>query len=154
MPSKKSDKILVIVESPGKIKKIQDILGDKYIVSASVGHIIDLSAKKMSVDIENDFKPNYENLYGKDKVINDLKKLSSMCSDILLATDEDREGEMIAWSLAYILDIKNPKRITFNSITSDELLNAVENPRKIDYDLVDAQKARLESKLANKTAHL
>lgn len=142
MPPKKSEKILVIVESPGKIKKIQDILGDNYIVSASVGHIIDLSVKKMSVDIENDFNPKYEYLYGKEKVINDLKKLSSMSSDILLATDEDREGEMIAWSLAHVLNIKNPKRITFNSITSDELLNAVKNYRKIDYDLVDAQKAR------------
>lgn len=142
MPPKKSEKILVIVESPGKIKKIQDILGDKYIVSASVGHIIDLSAKKMSIDIENDFKPKYEYLYGKEKIIQDLKKLSSMSSDILLATDEDREGEMIAWSLAHVLDIKNPKRITFNSITSDEILNAVKNYRKIDYDLVDAQKAR------------
>ncbi len=142
MPPKKTDKILVIVESPGKIKKIQDILGDKYIVAASVGHIIDLSAKKMSIDIDNDFKPKYEYLPGKEKVIADLQKLAKFSSDILLATDEDREGEMIAWSLAHVLQIKDPKRITFNSITADELLNAVKKPHKIDFNMVDAQKAR------------
>jgi DNA topoisomerase-1 len=136
------DKILVIVESPGKINTIQSILGDDYIVAASVGHIIDLAAKSMSIDIEHDFKPTYENMPGKDKVIYDLKKLAKSSSDILLATDEDREGEMIAWSLAYVLGIKDPKRITFNSITHDEILNAVENPRDIDLNLVDAQKSR------------
>ena len=142
MPPKKSDKTLVIVESPGKIKKIQDILGDSYIVAASVGHIIDLSAKKMSIDIDNDFRPKYEYLPGKEKVINDLKRLAKLSSDILLATDEDREGEMIAWSLAHVLEIKDPKRITFNSITAEEILNAVKKPHKIDFDMVDAQKAR------------
>ena len=135
-------KILVIVESPGKIKKIQSILGNNYIVTASVGHIIDLAAKTMSIDIEHDFKPKYENLEGKNKIINDLKKLAKSSSDILLATDEDREGEMIAWSLAYVLNISDAKRITFNSITEDEILKAVNNPRKIDFNLVDAQKSR------------
>ena len=135
-------KILVIVESPGKINKIQSILGDNYIVAASVGHIIDLAAKTMSIDIEHDFKPTYENLSGKDKVISDLKRLAKNTSDILLATDEDREGEMIAWSLAYVLGIKDAKRITFNSITHDEILHAVQNPRDIDINLVDAQKCR------------
>ena len=137
-----SGKILVIVESPGKINKIQSILGDNYIVCASVGHIIDLSAKTMSIDIEHDFKPTYEYLTGKDKVIADLKRNAKNCSDILLATDEDREGEMIAWSLAYVLNIKDAKRITFNSITHDEILHAVSNPRNIDLNLVDAQKSR------------
>jgi len=137
-----SGKTLVIVESPGKINKIQSILGDDYIVIASVGHIIDLSAKTMSIDIEHDFKPSYEYLTGKDKVIADLKRNAKKCSDILLATDEDREGEMIAWSLAYVLNIKDAKRITFNSITHDEILNAVSNPRNIDLNLVDAQKSR------------
>ena len=135
-------KILVIVESPGKIKKIQDILGDSYVVSASVGHIIDLAAKTMSIDIENNFKPEYEILSGKESIVKQLKALSKTSSDILLATDEDREGEMIAWSLAYTLGINNAKRIAFNSITEKELLNAVKNPRKIDMDLVDAQKSR------------
>jgi len=137
-----SGKTLVIVESPGKINKIQTILGDNYIVSASVGHIIDLAAKTMSIDIEHDFKPTYEHLVGKDKIIRDLKNLLKNASDILLATDEDREGEMIAWSLAYVLNLKNPKRITFNSITHDEILQAVKNPRDIDINLVDAQKTR------------
>ena len=137
-----NSKILVIVESPGKINKIQSILGDNYVVAASVGHIIDLAAKTMSIDIEHDFKPTYENLSGKDKVISDLKRLAKNTSDILLATDEDREGEMIAWSLAYVLGIKDAKRITFNSITHDEILHAVENPREIDINLVDAQKCR------------
>jgi DNA topoisomerase-1 len=135
-------KILVIVESPGKIKTIQSILGDNYIIIASFGHIIDLAAKTMSIDIVNDFKPSYENLEGKNKIINDLKKLAKSSSDILLATDEDREGEMIAWSIAYVLNITDAKRITFNSITEDEILKAVNNPRKIDINLVDAQKSR------------
>jgi DNA topoisomerase-1 len=135
-------KILVIVESPGKIKKIQSILGDNYIVTASVGHIIDLNSKDMSIDINNDFKPKYYTLQGKSKVINDLKKLAKNSSDILLATDEDREGEMIAWSIAYVLGLDGAKRITFNSITEQEILKAIENPKEIDLNLVDAQKSR------------
>lgn len=134
--------ILVIVESPGKIKKIQSILGDNYIVTASVGHIIDLPSKEMSIEINNDFKPKYEPLPDKNKIIKDLKNLAKSADDILLATDEDREGEMIAWTLQYVLNIENAKRITFNSITKEEILNAVQNPRQIDYNLVDAQKTR------------
>ena len=134
--------ILVIVESPGKIKKIQSILGDNYVVTASVGHIIDLPSKEMSIDIQNNFKPTYEPMYDKTKVIKELKTLAKSADDILLATDEDREGEMIAWTLQYVLNIENAKRITFNSITKDELLKAVQNPRQIDYNLVDAQKTR------------
>jgi DNA topoisomerase-1 len=135
-------KILVIVESPGKIKKIQSILGDNYIVTASVGHIIDLASKNMSIDIDNDFKPKYYALEGKNKIINDLKKIAKECSDILLATDEDREGEMIAWSIAYVLGLNNSKRITFNSITEQEIKNAIKNPKDICLNLVDAQKSR------------
>jgi DNA topoisomerase-1 len=96
----------------------------------------------MSVDINNNFKPKYVALKGKNTVIKDLIKLAKNSSDILLATDEDREGEMIAWSLSHILDIKDAKRITFNSITEQEILNAVGNPREIDMNLVDAQKSR------------
>ena len=134
--------ILVIVESPGKIKKIQSILGDNYVVTASVGHIIDLPSKEMSIDIENNFKPTYEPMHDKTKVIKELKNLAKNADEILLATDEDREGEMIAWTLQYVLNIENAKRITFNSITKDELIKAVQNPRQIDYNLVDAQKTR------------
>jgi len=135
-------KILVIVESPGKVKKIQAILGDKYIVMASVGHIIDLDSKKLSIDVNNNFEPEYNVLPDKGKVVAELKKAYKKSDDVLLATDEDREGEMIAWSLAYVLGNKNSKRIVFNSITKDELLKAVKSPREIDNNLVDAQKAR------------
>lgn len=135
-------KILVIVESPGKIKKIQSILGDNYIVTASVGHIIDLASKTMSIDIDNNFNPKYVCLNGKNKIIIDLIKLAKDSSDILLATDEDREGEMIAWSIAYVLGLNKPKRIVFNSITQNEIINAVNNPKDIDLNMVDAQKTR------------
>jgi len=135
-------KTLVIVESPGKIKKLESILGPNYVVLASVGHIMDLPVKSLSIDIKNNFTPFYAELENKKKVISDLKKALKLCSDVLLATDEDREGEMIAWSLAYMLGLKNPKRITFTSITKDEILKAVSNPRQIDLALVDAQKTR------------
>ena len=141
-------KILVIVESPGKIKKLQAILGDKYLVMASIGHILDLDPKKMSVDIENNFEPTYKIISNsksdKEPVVKDLKKAANKASDILLAADEDREGEMIAWSVATVLglDMKKAKRITFNSITKTELEKAIKSPRIIDMNLVDAQKSR------------
>lgn len=137
-----SGKILVIVESPGKINKIQHILGDDYIVMASIGHIIELKGKEMSIDFNNNFEPQYQ--VSRDKTAQVEKLLNAMkkCSDVLLATDEDREGEMIAWSLAYVLGLKNPKRIVFNSITEKEILNAVKSPKEIDMALVDSQKAR------------
>ena len=91
-------KILLIVESPGKIKKIQSYVGDKYIVAASVGHIIDLDSRSMSVDIENNFEPKYINSFNKSSVIRNLRGLAKNCSDVLIATDMDREGEMIGWS--------------------------------------------------------
>lgn len=143
-------KILVIVESPGKIKKLQSILGDNYIVMASVGHLIDLDPKKLSVDIENNFEPTYQIIsdskskINKKNIVSDLKKAAKNASDVLLAADQDREGEMIAWSIATVLnlDIKKAKRIVFKSITKEEILNAVKNLTKIDMNLVDAQKAR------------
>ena len=151
-----SGKILVIVESPGKIKKLQAILGDKYIVMASKGHIIDLHPKKMSINIENKFDPEYyimgsfetdkskKRFLDKTEIVNELKKVAKKASDVLLAADEDREGEMIAWSVAkeLNLDVKKAKRIAFNSITKTELEKAIKNPRTIDMDLVDAQKSR------------
>ena len=133
--------ILVIVESPGKIKKIQSYLGDKYLVAASYGHIIDLDESKMSVDLTT-FEPSYTSLPRQAKIIQDLKTKAKNASKILLASDEDREGESIAWSIAKILNIKDPIRIAFNSITKDDLLNAIANPRSLDYNLIDAQKAR------------
>jgi DNA topoisomerase-1 len=136
------DKTLVIVESPGKIKKIKSILGEKYDIEASYGHIIDLDDKNMSIDINNNFEPIYKIIPRQEKVVNKLKQISKKYNTILLAADEDREGEMIAWSLAYILKIKNPKRIIFNSITKTELLNAINNPKEIDQDYVNAQKTR------------
>ena len=134
--------ILVIVESPGKIAKIQHILGNGYLVKASVGHIIDLDPKKMSVKIDQNFEPEYKIILGKEGVVKDLIAYTKKSSDVLLAADEDREGEMIAWSIAKELNLKNPKRIVFNSITKEELLNAVANPHQINYPMVDAQKAR------------
>jgi len=141
-------KIFVIVESPGKIKKIENILKKLYpqndfIVSASVGHIIDLDKKNLSIDIENNFNPTYVPMDSKKKlVIKNLKTQYKSCDDILLATDEDREGEMIAWSISECLNLNNPKRIIFNSITENELKNAVDNPTKINENMVNAQKTR------------
>ncbi len=147
-------KILVIVESPGKIKKLQAILGDDYIVMASKGHILDLHPKKMSVDLKT-FEPTYFTMgaeddktkgtyFDKTGTVNDLKKAAKKVKEVLLAADEDREGEMIAWSVANVLDldIKKAKRITFNSITKSELDKAIKTPRTIDMNLVEAQKSR------------
>lgn len=135
-------KILVIVESPGKIKKIQSILGKGYTVVASVGHIIDLDPSNISVDIANNFEPIYKVISRQAKVVKNLKQLVKKSSDVLLATDDDREGEMIAWSLAHVLKLKNPKRIIFNSITKADIQRALTNPGLIDQKQVNAQKAR------------
>lgn len=134
--------ILVIVESPGKIKKINSILGKDYIVKASVGHIRDLDSSGLSIDVENGFSPTY--IISKDKkgVVSDLKSNVKSCSEVILAADEDREGEAIAASLADVLKLKDPKRIVFNEITKTALENALKNPRKIDYNLVRAQETR------------
>lgn len=132
---------LIIVESPGKIKKISEILGDGYVVMASVGHIIDLDEKKMSIDLET-FEPEYKQYDNKKEVITKLRTQSKKCERILLASDEDREGEMIAWSLARELKIKVPERIVFNSITKKEIENSVRNPKGIDNNMVYAQQAR------------
>lgn len=143
---------LLIVESPGKIKKIESLLGDDYKVIASVGHIIDLNSKTMSVDIPNQFNPIYicnpDKLHIIESIIKEMKKAER----IYLATDEDREGEMIAWSLKYIAELKNKKmydskvadakRITFNSITKSALLASLKNASEVNMDLVKAQQAR------------
>ena len=134
---------LLIVESPGKIKKISEYLGDEYIVMASIGHIIDLDEKNMSINLEN-FEPEYKIYDNKKDVVEKLKKQSLKVgkNNIYLAADEDREGEMIAWSLAKELKLITPIRIVFNSITAKEIKNAISNPKTIDYNLVKAQQAR------------
>lgn len=137
-----SGKILVIVESPGKISKIQKILGNNYKVIASVGHIIDLPSKEMGVNINNKFTPIYKPINGKSKVISNIRSEYKRSSDIIIATDEDREGEMIAWSIAHILKIDDPKRIVFNSITKTDITKAVKTPGHINIDIVQAQKSR------------
>jgi DNA topoisomerase I len=139
-----SNKILVIVESPAKAKKIQKILGSNYIVMSSIGHIRNLKGKNEGVEVDKDFKPVFEISKDKRGQYNKLKTASSNCSKIILATDEDREGEAIAWHLAVLLkvNLKEKNRITFNEITKKAIMKAVTNPRKVDMDLVNAQKSR------------
>tara|TARA_B100000902_G_C27302031_1_gene913380 strand:+ start:287 stop:2638 length:2352 start_codon:yes stop_codon:yes gene_type:complete len=134
--------ILVIVESPGKIKKINSILGKDYLVKASVGHIRDLESTSLGIDVDNGFAPTYVVSKDKKSVVSDLKNALKTCSDVILAADEDREGEAIAASLADVLKLKDPKRIVFNEITKTALLNALKNPKKINYNLVRAQETR------------
>lgn len=132
---------LVIVESPGKIKKITEYLGPGYIVKASFGHCMDLDKKTLSIDVENNFNPIYVISEDKIKVVKELKSLAKNC-EVILAADEDREGEAIAHSLRNILDLKNPKRIVFHEITKKAINEAVQNPREIDMNMVYAQQAR------------
>jgi len=135
-------KILVIVESPGKIKKIGEYLGSDYIVKASFGHCRDLDSKSLSIDVDDNFKPYYTIIPGKNKVVRELRELQHSCKEVILAADEDREGEMIASSLADLLHLKDPKRIVFHEITKKSIKNAIENPTKINYNMVYAQQAR------------
>ena len=137
-------KSLVIVESPAKAKTIARYLGDDYILRSSVGHIRDLPSGTIGVNINNDFKPLYINMPGKEKIVRDLKTQAEKADKVLLATDPDREGEAIARHLAHILDL-NPEddiRISFNEITASSVKEAVENPRPIDANLFYAQQAR------------
>lgn len=137
-------KNLVIVESPAKAKTIEGFLGKDYTVKSSFGHIRDLPGKNISIDIENDFKPDYVISADKKKVVAELKKLAKEASIVWLATDEDREGEAISWHLKEALGLKdaNTRRIVFHEITKGAITNAIENPRTIDNNLVDAQQAR------------
>jgi DNA topoisomerase-1 len=134
---------LLIVESPSKAKTIEKYLGENYTVRASVGHIRDLpKSNKKAVDIENGFIPTYEISKGKEKVISEIKSLAKKASEIILATDQDREGEAIAWHLGEVLNLKNPKRITYNEITKEAILEALKHTRGIDINLKEAQEAR------------
>ncbi len=135
---------LVIVESPSKAKTIQKYLGRDYKVTASVGHIRDLPAAKLSVDVKNDFAPKYAVVKGKEKLVKQLKEMVKESDAVYLATDPDREGEAISWHLATVLDLdmNEKNRVKFNEINKTSVTAGIENPEKIDLDLVDAQQAR------------
>jgi len=135
---------LIIVESPAKANTIKKFLGGKTKVIASMGHIRDLPKSKLGIDVENNFEPQYINIRGKGDLIKNLKKEAQNAKKVFLATDPDREGEAIAWHLAYILNIpQNEKcRVTFNEITKSAVQEAIKNPRTVDKDLIDAQQAR------------
>ncbi|MFD2552374.1 type I DNA topoisomerase [Bizionia sediminis] len=137
-------KNLVIVESPAKAKTIEKFLGKDFKVESSFGHIADLPSKELGVDVDGDFKPIYEVSKDKKAVVKKLKDLAKKAEIVWLASDEDREGEAIAWHLAESLNLdKNKtKRIVFHEITKSAIQKAIQNPRGIDYDLVDAQQAR------------
>ncbi len=135
---------LVIVESPAKAKTIEKYLGKDYIVRSSFGHIRDLAKKNYGIDINNDFEPQYEIDPEKKKLVSDLKKDVKNSKTVWLASDEDREGEAIAWHLYEVLSLtnNNSKRIVFNEITKNAITKAIQNPRQIDLNLVNAQQAR------------
>ncbi|MBU1130666.1 type I DNA topoisomerase [Patescibacteria group bacterium] len=136
-------KNLVIVESPTKAKTISKFLDKSYRIESSFGHIRDLPKSEMGIDIKNNFEPKYVIPLKAKKKVNELKKLAAGAETIYYATDEDREGEAIAWHLDYIFGHpKNTKRIAFHEITKDAVLEAIKNPRKLDNHLVDAQQAR------------
>lgn len=137
-------KNVVIVESPAKAKTIEKFLGKDYKVVSSYGHIADLPSNELGVDIEHGFKPHYLISNDKKKLVKDLKTLTSAAEMVWLASDEDREGEAIAWHLSETLKLKteNTKRIVFNSITKSAIEHAIKHPRGIDYNLVNAQQAR------------
>jgi DNA topoisomerase-1 len=135
-------KNLVIVESPAKAKTIEKFLGKDYQVKSSIGHIRDM-AKKNGIEIENNFKPNYEISADKKKVVSDLRKAVKKSEQVYLATDEDREGEAIAWHLLEALDLpKDTPRIVFHEITKGAITKAIQEPKTVDFDVVDAQQAR------------
>ena len=143
-PNSKSNKTLVIVESPSKAKTIGKYLGSRYNVIASVGHVRDLPKSKLGIDIDDNFEPQYISIRGKGDLIKSLKKEASKASKVYLATDPDREGEAISWHLAFLLDLDAEEacRIEFNEITKDTIKEAIKHPRKINMGLVDAQQAR------------
>ena len=135
---------LVIVESPSKAKTIGKYLGNDYVVKASMGHLRDLPKSTMGVDLEQDFRPEYIPVPGKEKLIDELRAAAHNADTVFLATDPDREGEAIAWHLTELLQLPQEKthRVTFNAITQKTVTASIREPRKIDTDLVDAQQAR------------
>jgi DNA topoisomerase-1 len=137
-------KNLVIVESPAKAKTIEGYLGKDFKVASSMGHIRDLPKGGDAIDVENGFEPTYEVSPDKKDVIQKLKKLAEDAEMVYLASDEDREGEAISWHLKEVLDLndKKTRRIVFTEITKNAIINALQSPRGIDIDLVNAQQAR------------
>ncbi len=135
---------LIIVESPTKAKTISGFLGKGYKIESSYGHVRDLPKSKLGVDVKNDFEPTYEVPLKAKKIVTKLKALASKADHVYFATDEDREGEAISWHLQYLLKVpaKKQKRIAFHEITKKAILSALENPRDLDQNLVDAQQAR------------
>ena len=134
---------LVIVESPAKAKTIEKFLGKDFKVKSSFGHIRDLAKKGLGINLDKDFEPIYEIPEDKRKVVDELSRMAREAKTVWLASDEDREGEAIAWHLAKVLDlpIDRTKRIVFHEITQRAILDAIENPRTIDLNLVNAQQA-------------
>lgn len=133
---------LVIVESPTKARTISNFLPKEYKVESSFGHVRDLPKSKLGIDVENNFEPSYVIPTKSRKKVNELKKLAEKADEVILASDEDREGEAIAWHIGQILNAKNAKRIVFHEITQSAIDEAVKNPRELDIKLVDAQQAR------------
>jgi DNA topoisomerase-1 len=133
---------LIIVESPAKARTLKRFLGDRFDVRASMGHVRDLPEKEIAVDVESGFKPRYEVVESRKKTIGELRSAARKDTDVILASDPDREGEAIAWHLAEVLKLRDPKRIEFHEITADAVRRALEAPRRIDMRLVNAQQAR------------
>ena len=144
MAKKAKSKALVIVESPAKAKTINKYLGSDYDVQASMGHVRDLPAKGINVDIENGFQPTYDIMPGKKRTVNSLKAAVKKCDTLYLATDLDREGEAIAWHLSQILGVppENTYRVIFNAITKSAIEQAFADPGRLDTHKVLAQQAR------------
>ncbi|MBE6990812.1 MAG: type I DNA topoisomerase [Ruminococcaceae bacterium] len=142
--TKKTEKALVIVESPAKAKTIGKYLGPGYEVRACMGHLRDLPKSSIGVDVDSDFEPDYRPIQGKEEIIRELKKAAERSSAVYLATDPDREGEAISWHLQRLLELPDDKaqRVTFNEITQKVVTESIARPRSIDQDLVDAQQAR------------
>ena len=139
-----SNKTVVILESGSKVKKVQSFLGADYIVTACYGHIRDLDSKKMNIDIDDNFKPNYTITNDKKQIVSNIKKLYKQHKNILLATDLDREGESIAHHICELLKIKpdNRKRLIFSEITKKAIIDSVKNPKDLNNNLFYAQQAR------------
>jgi DNA topoisomerase-1 len=135
-------KSLVIVESPAKVKTLKGFLGPEFVIMGSKGHVRDLPKSGLAVDVKNDFAPKYVPLEDRQNVIDDLKKAAQGVETVYLASDPDREGEAIAWHIREALLLKNARRIEFNEITKSAVQKALQNPRDIDMDRVNAQQAR------------
>lgn len=140
--TKTKHKNLLLVESPSKAKTINKYLGKDFKVMATVGHVIDLPKSKLGVDVDNNYEPQFETIYGKGKVIKDLKRAVPKDGNVYLAMDPDREGEAIAWHVANAISLDDAKRVTFHEITEDAILEAMKEPGTVNIDLVEAQKAR------------